>query len=300
MKRTLTILAIGMALVFALNAPAGAKTEFISIGTGGTGGVYYPYGGGVAELWSKSVPNVKAVAEVTGASVENIKLAHKGETVVGLTIVAAGTSLPEVATSVLASVRGQRDLAVGNVVGSNIANILLILGAAALVTPLAVESRIVKVDVPMILAASLGLWLLSLDGRLSHWDGALLFAVLVIYLIWSVRQGQGEADAVKQEFTGAVKTNATSGEAHGTVWTRPAGQLIKDHCCRFIFRGFNDLIQRTDAQHTQKSPRHPVTGTIGHSKVNVLVSPACASRSATSSRTVSTMATLWWSRLPRT
>ena len=84
MKRTLTILAIGMALVFALNAPAGAKTEFISIGTGGTGGVYYPYGGGVAELWSKSVPNVKAVAEVTGASVENIKLAHKGETVVGL------------------------------------------------------------------------------------------------------------------------------------------------------------------------------------------------------------------------
>jgi TRAP transporter TAXI family solute receptor len=95
MKRTLTILAIGMALVFALNAPVGAKTEFISIGTGGTGGVYYPYGGGVAEIWSKSVPDVKAVAEVTGASVENIKLAHKGETVVGLVmgdVAAAGVT----------------------------------------------------------------------------------------------------------------------------------------------------------------------------------------------------------------
>ena len=64
-------------------SPALAKTTFIGIGTGGTGGVYYPYGGGVAEIWSKHVKGVKAVAEVTGASVENVKLAHKGETVVG-------------------------------------------------------------------------------------------------------------------------------------------------------------------------------------------------------------------------
>lgn len=62
---------------------AAARTTFISIGTGGTGGIYYPYGGGVAEIWSKYVPGIKAVAEVTGASVENVKLAHKGETVVG-------------------------------------------------------------------------------------------------------------------------------------------------------------------------------------------------------------------------
>lgn len=72
-----------LALVLALAVPVAAKTTFISIGTGGTGGIYYPYGGGVAEIWSKYVPGVKAVAEVTGASVENVKLAHKGETVVG-------------------------------------------------------------------------------------------------------------------------------------------------------------------------------------------------------------------------
>ncbi len=64
-------------------SPTLAKTTFISIGTGGTGGIYYPYGGGVAEIWSKYVKDVKAVAEVTGASVENVKLAHKGETVIG-------------------------------------------------------------------------------------------------------------------------------------------------------------------------------------------------------------------------
>lgn len=57
--------------------------QHISIGTGGTGGVYYPYGGGLAEIWSRHVPGVRAVAEVTGASVENVKLAHRGETVIG-------------------------------------------------------------------------------------------------------------------------------------------------------------------------------------------------------------------------
>jgi len=82
---TLSILAGVLAICVVAIAvfPAAAKTEFISIGTGGTGGIYYPYGGGVAEIWNKYAPGVKAVAEVTGASVENVKLAHKGETVVG-------------------------------------------------------------------------------------------------------------------------------------------------------------------------------------------------------------------------
>lgn len=81
MKRTSIVLAL--CLVLAIAIPAAAKTTFVSIGTGGTGGIYYPYGGGVAEIWSKYVPGVKAVAEVTGASVENVKLAHKGETIIG-------------------------------------------------------------------------------------------------------------------------------------------------------------------------------------------------------------------------
>ena len=82
MKRTHIILSI-LFLTLIFTGTAIAKTTFISIGTGGTGGIYYPYGGGVAEIWSKNVKGVKAVAEVTGASVENVKLAHKGETVIG-------------------------------------------------------------------------------------------------------------------------------------------------------------------------------------------------------------------------
>ena len=75
---------IGIAGLALNTSDALAKTQFISIGTGGTGGVYYPYGGGLAEIWTKYVKGVKAVAEVTGASVENVRLADKGETVVGL------------------------------------------------------------------------------------------------------------------------------------------------------------------------------------------------------------------------
>jgi TRAP transporter TAXI family solute receptor len=81
MKRILAILFF--CIIFVVAGQTVAKTNFISIGTGGTGGIYYPYGGGVAEIWSKYVEGVRAVAEVTGASVENVKLAHKGETVVG-------------------------------------------------------------------------------------------------------------------------------------------------------------------------------------------------------------------------
>lgn len=74
---------IVLLIVLMISSPATARTQFISIGTGGTGGIYYPYGGGVAEIWNKYVKGLRAVAEVTGASVENVKLADKGETVIG-------------------------------------------------------------------------------------------------------------------------------------------------------------------------------------------------------------------------
>ncbi|MBW1646443.1 MAG: TAXI family TRAP transporter solute-binding subunit [Deltaproteobacteria bacterium] len=81
---TLTSIAI-LTVLLLLAAPgsSAARTKYISIGTGGTGGVYYPYGGGLAEIWTKHVKGVKAIAEVTGASVENTRLADRGETVIG-------------------------------------------------------------------------------------------------------------------------------------------------------------------------------------------------------------------------
>ncbi len=83
LKHVKHILILTAALSLVFGTAAFGKTTFIGIGTGGTGGIYYPYGGGVAEIWSKHVDGIRAVAEVTGASVENVKLAHKGETVIG-------------------------------------------------------------------------------------------------------------------------------------------------------------------------------------------------------------------------
>ncbi len=124
--------------------------------------------------------------------------------VIGITVVSFGTSAPELAVTVQAAHAGAPELAVGNVVGSNIANMLLILGVAALIAPLAVQSRIVRVDLPMIFGAAVALWLMALDGAISWLDGAVLFAALAGYLVWSVKQGSGEQADVQQEFADAA------------------------------------------------------------------------------------------------
>ncbi|WIG98633.1 hypothetical protein [Myxococcus sp. SDU36] len=106
--------------------------------------------------------------------------------VVGLTVVAFGTSSPELAVTLSASLRGQPDLALGNVVGSNICNVLLILGGAALVTPLVVVRQLVWREAPMMVGVSGVLLLMCLDGRVSRLDGALLVAGGVGYTAWTV------------------------------------------------------------------------------------------------------------------
>ena len=112
--------------------------------------------------------------------------------VIGLTVVAFGTSAPEFAVTLQAAYAGSPDLALGNVVGSNIANVLLILGLSALAAPLLVNSRLIRVDVPLVLIASLALYLIARDGIIDHLDGALLFGSLIVYVIWSVREGRAE------------------------------------------------------------------------------------------------------------
>ena len=120
--------------------------------------------------------------------------------VIGLTVVAFGTSAPELAVSLKASLAGQTDIAIGNVVGSNIFNVLFILGASALVTPLVVSSQLIRIDVPLMIAASFALFFLGLDGHIGRYDGILLFAVLIGYTTWSILKSRKETAAVQQEF----------------------------------------------------------------------------------------------------
>lgn len=130
--------------------------------------------------------------------------------VVGLTVVALGTSSPELAVGVGAALVGQGDIAVGNVVGSNIFNVLVILGLSALIIPLAVAQQIVRFDVPLLIGCSLLLALLSMDGMLGHFDGALLFLGVIAYSSFLVWQAHGERNAeVVAEYAAAYPGSAT-------------------------------------------------------------------------------------------
>lgn len=114
---------------------------------------------------------------------------------IGLTVVAFGTSAPELAISVGSSLEGQAEIALGNVVGSNIFNVLFILGACALILPLVVSTALIRRDVPIMIGASLLVLLLAADGELSRSEGLLLVAGLVGYIYMQFRQGRDSSDA---------------------------------------------------------------------------------------------------------
>lgn len=122
------------------------------------------------------VDNASALASSLGVS----------DAVIGLTIVACGTSLPELATSVVSARRGQSGIAIGNVLGSNVFNILMILGITGIIQPMQI-SGITSVDLSMLVASMILLWLFSYTKyTLSRWEGAVLVAVFLGYISWLV------------------------------------------------------------------------------------------------------------------
>ena len=122
------------------------------------------------------------------------------EIVIGLTIVAAGTSAPELFVSLVSALKGTPDLAVGNVVGSNTMNCMLIVGCAAMVAPMTISRSTVKKDIPFAVGASILLMLLALNNFLGRFDGILLLAGFVSFMVYSLRQAKnGQGDATTEE-----------------------------------------------------------------------------------------------------
>ncbi|WP_409371591.1 calcium/sodium antiporter [Mycolicibacterium wolinskyi] len=144
---------------------------------------------------------------------------------VGLTVVSIGTSLPELAVGITAALEGSGELAVGNIAGTNVVNVLFILGLSALLRPLAIERRTLRFDLPAMAAAAVLLWALSADGVLSRLDGtmlvvgALVYTAILAYLsrqesrdaeIPSVRAHLGEANAVNANQSTSVSGASTA------------------------------------------------------------------------------------------
>jgi len=128
--------------------------------------------------------------------------------VIGLTVVAFGTSAPELAVSLRAALLGPAgsDIALGNVVGSNIFNVLFILGASAMITPLVVSQRLVRIEVPIMIATSILLLIMGADGRISWPEGAVLVAGLLAYTGLAVLKGRPDDPSVEAEYAAEFGT----------------------------------------------------------------------------------------------
>lgn len=121
------------------------------------------------------------------------------EIVIGLTIVAAGTSAPELFVSIVSALKGTPDMAIGNVVGSNTMNAMLIVGCAAMVAPMAISPSTVKKDIPFSVLASLALIVLALDSFLGRIDGIILLAGFAAFMVYTLMQAKtGSSEAVKE------------------------------------------------------------------------------------------------------
>jgi len=139
--------------------------------------------------------------------------------VVGLTVVAFGTSSPELALSVQAVAGGEVDLALGNVVGSNILNILFILGLAALITPLVVDGQIIRQEVPILIGASLLLFAFSQDGEISRGEGGVFVALLIIYSTFLIWQSRRQTAELQSEYAG--ERHIADSISRRTHWDEP-------------------------------------------------------------------------------
>jgi len=123
--------------------------------------------------------------------------------IVGLTVVAFATSAPELLVSLVASVKGSGDISVGNILGSNVINIALVLGLSALIRPIKISGRIARVEMPIMLGVCFLFWIICLDGVIGWGDGVLLLTILMAFLgysIWTARDKNG--DTVREKPSG--------------------------------------------------------------------------------------------------
>lgn len=123
--------------------------------------------------------------------------------VIGLTVVAFGTSAPELAVSVKSALADQASIAVGNVVGSNIFNVLFILGLSALIVPLVVSEQLIRLDVPLMIALSVLVFLMSLDGAFTRVEGLLMLSCLIAYVSFLIYYTRRKEKAAPKESTDA-------------------------------------------------------------------------------------------------
>ena len=140
--------------------------------------------------------------------------------VAGLTVVAFGTSSPELVVSIQTALAGKGNIAIGNVVGSNLFNICIILGISAVISPLKIKLQLLKIDIPILIFTTIGFMLLFMDRHISRWEGIILLSGIIIYTIVNIYIARREKnDQVIEEFNQSVVPVKTK-------WYWSAGMVI--------------------------------------------------------------------------
>ncbi len=160
--------------------------------------------------------------------------------VIGLTVVSLGTSAPELFVSVSSVLSGSDTLAVSNVVGSNIFNVLVVLGSSALVLPLKVESRLVRRDVPVLLAVSAAVWGMASTGHFTWQSGTALLIALAINSIWEIRTAREEPEGM-EEAEPEIKTDSAQGGWGKAITHLLSGILILTFGSDLLVKGASTL-----------------------------------------------------------
>jgi cation:H+ antiporter len=158
--------------------------------------------------------------------------------VVGLTVVAFGTSSPELAVSLTASIKGSNDIAIGNIIGSNIANIGLVLGIAAIVLPLQVEKIIMKRELPLMIAISAGLYFMAIDKKIGLVDGLILFTGIIFFISYQVYNTLNSKGKSGNSECSASEYSSLSSSAHPSLQHSDSDIPVDKTC----------ITERTDKQ----------------------------------------------------
>jgi cation:H+ antiporter len=138
--------------------------------------------------------------------------------IIGLTLVAFGTSSPEMAVTVFATLRNQGDIALGNVIGSNIFNILFILGVGAVIAPLAINRELLRVHLPVLVGVSLLAWILAANGQYGRVEGTILVGAILLYTGAAIRRGR-QQEAREPVAAGSVAAAAAAERRTALTWT---------------------------------------------------------------------------------
>ena len=168
---------------------------------------------------------VLTVVSADGLVTNSSKIARRygvSTFIIGITVVAFGTSAPELAVGIVSGVQGANTLTLGNVIGSSLANLALNIGLSAILFPLAVKDTVLRREMPMLLAVDLGLTLMLLDGKLSRWEGGLLLVGFAAFLYYIARSTRA-SEAIQIDAEGVIDTDGDGNGLPASVNARREG-----------------------------------------------------------------------------